>query len=290
VIEIEDLIYRYDPALPAVLDGISLHIPEGVYVALIGPNGCGKTTLARHLNGLILPTSGMVRVDGMDTRNNRNLTDIRKAVGMIFQSPENQIVGTTVEEDVAFGPGNLRLSPAKIRTLVDEVLALVGLAGYEARHPHTLSGGEKQLLALAGVLAMAPRYVILDEPTSSLDPMSKEKVLSIVKTLNDNGIGILHITHNMDDVTSAERVIVIDKGRVAADGSPADIFCRIEWLKSLGLAPPRITELMWRLREADESTHSAVFTIEEALQRINTRMVRSAAGRAGEAGEMTSYE
>jgi energy-coupling factor transporter ATPase len=290
MIEIDKLTYTYDPSLPPVLERINLRIAEGEYVALIGPNGCGKTTLARHLNGLALPTTGRVMVDGLDTGSKRNLSDIRRRVGMIFQNPENQIVGTTVEEDVAFGPGNLRLPPARIRTLVDAALARVGLTGYEARLPHTLSGGEKQLLAIAAILSMTPRYVILDEPTSSLDPVSKERVLSIVKALNRGGIGIIHITHNMEDVTSADRVIVMEKGRVAADGAPEDVFCRIEWLKSLGLAPPRITELMWRLGKLADDTNPAIFTIDEAIERITSRLHHLNTGRADPPGEMALRE
>jgi biotin transport system ATP-binding protein len=281
MIEIENLTHRYDPSQPSALDGITLHLREGEYVALIGPNGCGKTTLARHLNGLILPASGRVSVDGMETRDRRRIAEIRRRVGMIFQNPENQIVGVTVEEDVAFGPGNLRLPPAEIRTLVDRALALVGLTSYESRQPHTLSGGEKQLLALAGILSMTPRYVILDEPTASLDPVSREKVLSIVASLNKTGIGIIHITHSMEDVTSADRVVVMDKGRIAADGTPSDVFRRVGWLKSLGLAPPRITELMWRLCGEGEESGPAVFTIEEALGRIIARAAAPTRGPTG---------
>ncbi len=285
MIEIENLVYSYDPALPPVLDGVCLRIAEGEYLALIGPNGCGKTTLARHLNGLLSPTSGTVLVDGMDTRVRRNLPAIRKRVGMIFQNPENQIVGTTVEEDVAFGPGNLGLPSPQIRTLVDEALALVDLAGYETRHPHTLSGGEKQLLALAGILSMTPQYVILDEPTSSLDPTSRKKVLSIVKTLNDRGIAIIHITHSMEDVARADRIAVIDKGRVAAEGLPSDIFYRIDWLKSLGLAPPPVAELMWRLREGRDAGGRAVLTIDEAVEELMSFGALSSTGAKASAGE-----
>jgi energy-coupling factor transporter ATPase len=290
MIEISKLAYTYDPSLPPVLNGISLRIADGEYVALIGPNGCGKTTLARHLNGLTLPTAGQVTVDSLDTRSKRSLPDIRRKVGMIFQNPENQIVGTTVEEDVAFGPGNLQLPPPEIRTLVDTALAQVGLTGYEARHPHTLSGGEKQLLALAAVLSMTPSYVILDEPTSSLDPVSKERVLAIVKALNAGGMGIIHITHNMEDVTSADRVIVMAKGHVAADGTPREVFCRVEWLKSLGLAPPRITELIWRLRNRGDDTNPAVFTIDEAIERITSHLGRLNTGRAEPPGETVLRE
>jgi energy-coupling factor transporter ATPase len=272
MIEVKGLAYRYDRSLPPVLNGINLRLQEGQYVALIGANGCGKTTLARHLNGLAAPTSGSVSVDGMDTRDRQHLAEIRRRVGMIFQNPENQIVGATVEEDVAFGPGNLRLPPDQIRALVTKALQMVGLTGYEMRHPQTLSGGEKQLLSLAGILSMTPRYVILDEPTASLDPVSREKVLSIVAALNKSGIAIIHITHTMDEVTGADRIIVMDRGTILADATPSDIFCRIEWLKSLGLAPPRITELMCRLGVGRDDLGSAVFTLEEAVARLSSRI------------------
>jgi biotin transport system ATP-binding protein/energy-coupling factor transport system ATP-binding protein len=268
MIEIQDVTYGYGSSLQPVLNGVTLRFGEGQYIGLIGPNGCGKTTLARHLNGLITPTSGSVLVDGMDTRRRQNLAEIRRRVGMIFQNPENQIVGVTVEEDVAFGPGNLRLLPSDIRARVSSALATAGLTGYEGRHPQALSGGEKQLLALAGILSMMPRYVILDEPTASLDPVSKNKVLSILTALNKSGIGIIHITHGMDEVTSADRIVVMSKGRVAADGTPSDIFRRIGWLKSLGLAPPLVSELMCRLDETWGDNGATVFTVEDAMSRI----------------------
>jgi energy-coupling factor transporter ATPase len=286
MIEVRGLTYKYDHSPLPVLNVIDLSVEEGQYVALIGPNGCGKTTLARHLNGLVIPTGGDVRVDGMETREKRHLAEIRRRVGMIFQNPENQIVGATVEEDIAFGPGNLRLPPREIRPLVADALRTVGLAGYEKRHPYTLSGGEKQLLALAGILAMTPRYVILDEPTASLDPVSRKKVLAILATLHKNGIGIIHITHTMDEVTGADRVVVMEKGQIVADGTPADIFCRIGWLKSLGLAPPRITELMCGLEKAWGDNGKAVFTIEEAISKIRSMTAAAESHRPIPAGEV----
>ena len=275
MIAIERLVYGYEGSAP-VLDGVSLSIGEGEYIALIGRTGCGKTTLVKHLNGLILPASGRVSVDGMDTRDRRHLAEIRRRVGMIFQNPDNQVVGVTVEEDVAFGPGNLGLPPPEIRRRVDETLAGVGLTAHHARHPHTLSGGEKQLLALAGVLAMEPRYIILDEPTSSLDPSSRDRVLSMVRSLNDRGIAVIHVTHNMEDVTCADRVVVMDKGNIMAEGTPADLFCRVEWLKSLGLAAPRVTELLWRLHRIRGEVNPSVLTLDAALQEIEALVGRPA--------------
>jgi biotin transport system ATP-binding protein/energy-coupling factor transport system ATP-binding protein len=240
MIKIEDLLYRYAKDSPPALDRVSLAIGEGEHVALIGPNGCGKTTLAKHMNGLLLPMAGDVTVDGM-----------------------------TLEEDVAFGPGNLRLPPVEIRDRVDRALAAVGLTPYKDRHPHTLSGGEKQLLALAGILAMDPRYIVLDEPTSHLDPAAKSKVLAMMTGLKSRGITIIHATHAMEDAASADRVVVMDKGRIVADGDPAAIFSRVEWLKDLGLAPPPIAELLWRLRARGVMIEPGVFTMEEAVEALH---------------------
>ena len=268
MIQIESLHHSYPGADSALLGKVTLDIQDGEYLAFIGPNGCGKTTLARHLNGLLIPKEGRVTVDGMDTRDKRHLGEIRRRVGMIFQNPENQIVGTTVEEDIAFGPSNLRLPPAEIRTIVDEALATVGLTGCGLRHPHTLSGGEKQMLAVAGILAMKPKYIVLDEPTSSLDPVSREKVLSVVRSLNAAGIGIVHITHLMEDIVSAHRIVVLHEGMLAAEGTPQEILCRVDWLRSIGLAPPPVTDLMWQLHRKIPAIEHAAITVGEAVSRI----------------------
>jgi energy-coupling factor transporter ATPase len=278
MINIDSLVHRFAPSAPRVLDGITFTINEGEYVALIGPNGCGKTTLARHLNGLLQPTQGRILVDNLVTSDRGNLGEIRRLVGMIFQNPENQIVAVTVEEDVAFGPANLRLPAGEIRARVRNALDRVGLAGFESRHPHSLSGGEKQLLALAGVLAMEPRYIVLDEPTSSLDPAARERVLSIVRSLNQSGIGIIHITHQMEEVAHAHRVVVIDNGRVAANGLPADILSQVEWLRGLRLAPPRITELLWELAKKERALNPSAITMEDAIERMVEHMARLRSG------------
>ena len=269
MITIENLSYRYEGSDVPALGGLSLSLGEGEYVALIGPNGCGKTTLVKHLNGLLMPTGGAVSVDGMDTSDKKRLAEIRSRVGMIFQNPDHQIVGMTVEDDVAFGPGNLRLDPADLRKRVDRALSEVGLREYHGRHPHSLSGGEKQLLALAGVLAMDPRYVVLDEPTSSLDPASRTKVLAMVRGLKERGITIIHVTHHMEEVAGADRIIVMDKGRIEADDSPSIVFGRVEWLKSLGLAPPPLAELVWLLRRRGVDIGSPLCTLEEAADAIS---------------------
>jgi biotin transport system ATP-binding protein/energy-coupling factor transport system ATP-binding protein len=268
MIAIDSLVYRYGTGERVALDGVSLSIAEGERLALIGPNGCGKTTLVKHLNGLLVPTSGDVLVDGMNTRDKKKLVEIRRRVGMIFQNPDNQIVGMTLEEDVAFGPGNLRLPPAEIRGRVDRALAAVGLNGQGKRHPHSLSGGEKQLLALAGILAMEPRYLVLDEPTSSLDPAARGRVLAMIGELQSRGIGIVHATHVMEEAAWADRVVVMDSGRVVGEGTPPEIFGRATWLRDLGLAPPPMVELMWRLREAGVTVSQNALHMDQAIDEI----------------------
>ena len=235
MIRIEDLIYRYDAEPPDSLRGITLDIQEGLHTALIGPNGCGKTTLIKHLNALLFPRSGTVCVDGMATTDNSCVREIRRRVGMVFQNPDSQIVGMTVEEDVAFGPENLALPAAEIRKRVDESLARVGMTGLEKRAPHTLSGGEKRLLSIAGVLAMDPRYIAFDEPTAYLDPAGRQRVLEIIRQLNRGGMAIIHIAHDMRDIAGADRIVVMDRGEVLLAGTPEEVFEKEDLLAGIGL-------------------------------------------------------
>ncbi len=273
MIRVKNLSFAYENGTP-VLNELNLEIGESEYVALIGPNGCGKTTLIRHFNALLIPSAGEVQIDNLSTNTPKNLLEIRRRVGMVFQNPDNQIVGMSVEEDVAFGPGNLGLPSAEVRRRVDQALKMVGLTGLESRPPHTLSGGQKQLLALAGLLAMEPKVIVLDEPTSALDPEAKKVVLNLLKKLKRQGIGIIQITHSMDEAAMADRVLVMDKGELIADGSPGEILSRVEWLKSLGLAPPKITELMWQLQQGGEDVDTNIFSIDDAFEEITALLTR----------------
>ena len=268
VIRVQNLTFAYESGGPPIIKDINLVIREGEYVAIIGPNGCGKTTLIRTFNALLLPSKGEVLVDGLSTRDSKSLLEIRRRVGMVFQNPDNQIVGMSVEEDVAFGPSNLGLAAVEVRRRVDQALETVGLTGLQTHSPHALSGGQKQLLALAGLLAMNPKIIVLDEPTSSLDPAGKKKVLTLLRKLKRQGMGIIHVTHSMDEASIADRVLVMDGGELIADGSSSEILCRVEWLKSLGLAPPKVTELMWQLYQRGENINTEIFTIDAAVEEI----------------------
>jgi biotin transport system ATP-binding protein len=268
MIELRSITYTYDGQEAPALAGVSLEIREGEYVALAGPSGCGKTTLVRHLNALLVPTAGTVRVDGLGTGERRHHREIRRRVGMIFQHPDNQIVGMTVAEDVAFGPGNLALPPEEIRARVAAVLAQLGISSLAERAPHTLSGGEKRLVALAGVLAMRPRYIALDEPTAFLDPAGRCLALATMGRLHREGIGIVHITHDAGEMADAERLLVMEQGRIVHDGCPRDVFCRAE-LRGGWLARPPAMELMQRLNERGWALSARALTLEEACGEID---------------------
>ncbi|MFC1862412.1 energy-coupling factor transporter ATPase [Thermodesulfobacteriota bacterium] len=268
MIKVKNLNYYYDTQESPVLRNISFEFNKGEHIVIIGPNGCGKTTFIRHFNGLLAPTSGDVWVGENNTKDTRALRDIRQKVGMVFQNPDNQIVGMSVEEDVAFGPGNLGLPPEEIRKRVKDSLSLVGMTDYMKKAPHTLSNGEKQLIAIAGVLAMKPECIVLDEPTSYLDPSGRKKVANFIKGLNKDGITVIHVTHNMDEVVGADMIIVMDKGQILKHGKPAEIFAHPRWLKELGLEIPIITELIWRLREMGADISSDIMTIDTACAEL----------------------
>ena len=272
ILETKDLHFRYDEEegpSPVVLDGVNLQIQAGTFVAVLGHNGSGKSTLAKHMNAILLPTGGKVYVDGMDTADEEKLMDIRRTVGMVFQNPDNQIVANVVEEDVAFAPENLGVPPEEIRRRVDDALKAVGMYEYREHAPHLLSGGQKQRVAIAGVIAMQPRCIVLDEPTAMLDPIGRSEVLKTIKELNrTSGVTVVLITHHMDEAAQADRLVVMSKGKVMADGAPRQVFQRVEELKAVGLTVPETTELLWELRKAGVDVSLDALSDEECAQEL----------------------
>lgn len=254
IISVEHLAYTYPgvedtPGVPVFAD-LNLTIEEGSFVAVLGTNGCGKSTLAKHFNAILLPTGGKVYVCGIDTANEDRLITIRRNVGMVFQNPDNQIVANVVEEDVAFGPENLGIASPEIRRRVDSALKQVDMYEYRTHAPHLLSGGQKQRIAIAGVIAMEPKCIVLDEPTAMLDPRGRREVIDTIGRLNrEKGITVVLITHHMDEAAKAQRVVVLDKGKVAADGTPKEVFSQVELLHGIGLAAPETVELCWELNQ-----------------------------------------
>ena len=253
IIKTEHLTFRYtteEGVAPTVLDDVSLSIEEGSFVAVLGHNGSGKSTLAKHFNAILLPSGGKVYVDGLDTADEARLLDIRRQIGMVFQNPDNQIVASVVEDDVAFAPENLGVPPAEIRERVDAALKAVGMTEYAHHAPHLLSGGQKQRVAIAGVLAMRPRCVVLDEPTAMLDPVGRAEVMSTLLELKRKfGITLVLITHHMDEAAQADRLVVMHDGHIVADGAPSEVFQDVEYLRSLGLEVPETVGLMYELRK-----------------------------------------
>ena len=267
ILQTENLTFRYtteEGVAPTVLDGVSLSIRAGEFVAVLGHNGSGKSTLAKHFNAILLPTAGKVYVDGMDTCDEDKLLDIRRRVGMVFQNPDNQIVASVVEEDVAFGPENLGVPSAEIRERVDQALAAVGMTEYARHAPHLLSGGQKQRVAIAGVLAMRPECIVLDEPTAMLDPVGRKEVLDTIRRLNaEAGITVVLITHHMDEAAQADRLIVMHDGHIMADGRPEQVFQNVDGLRSLGLEVPEPVALLYELRQSGVDVPLTALTVDE---------------------------
>ena len=251
------------------LDNVTLSIEKGSFVVVLGHNGSGKSTLAKHMNAVLLPSGGAVYVEGMDTKKEELLLEIRRRVGMVFQNPDNQIVANVVEEDVAFAPENLGVPTAEIRRRVDDALAAVGMTEFTRHAPHLLSGGQKQRVAIAGVIAMEPECIVLDEATAMLDPYGRREVLDTVHRLNrERGITVVHITHHMSEAEDADRVIVMNDGVVAMDGAPREIFSRVEELQALGLAAPDTVELLRRLNRHGMDLPLTAITVDECARAI----------------------
>ena len=273
MIETKDLTYTY-PAPegetnPPALRGVSVTIEKGSFTVVLGHNGSGKSTFAKHLNAVLLPCGGAVYVEGMDTRDERMLLEIRRRTGMVFQNPDNQIVANVVEEDVAFGPENLGVPTKEIRRRVDDALAAVGMEQFARHAPHLLSGGQKQRIAIAGILAMEPECIVLDEATAMLDPAGRREVIDTVRRLNrERGITVVLITHHMAEAESADRVIVMNDGQVAMDGAPHDVFAQVDRLHELGLAAPDTVELLHLLREAGIDVPLTGLTVDECADTI----------------------
>ena len=251
MIECSDLFFEFeDEKGKSVLKGINLNIAKGEFLAVLGHNGSGKSTFAKLLNGIYIPSSGSVKVDGKNTSDEESIFEIRKNVGMVFQNPDNQIVATVVEEDVAFALENLGIQSAEIRERVDSALKSVGLYEERKKAPHMLSGGQKQRVAIAGVIALRPSYIVLDEPTAMLDPVGRAEVMEVLHKLkNEFGLSVILITHNMDEAAEADRIVIINDGEVICDGKPPEVFSQVEMLKSVGLDVPQTTELLYELRK-----------------------------------------
>lgn len=281
MVEFKDVYFEYgthaagQPSTPAV-NGITESIREGEFVVVLGRNGSGKSTMARLMNALLLPTGGTVWVDGMNTAEGDKIWEIRRTLGMVFQNPDNQLVATTVEEDLAFGPENLGLDPSEIRRRIDAAARYVGMEEHMKHSPHMLSGGQKQRVAIAGILAMEPKCIVLDESTSMLDPRGRKEVIDLIRTLNrEKGITIILITHHMEEAVHADRVLVMDRGRIAMQGTPREIFSRVDELKKLGLSVPQVTQLMHELKAKGLVQAGTALTLEEAEESLKAVLKKS---------------
>ncbi|MBQ7563058.1 MAG: energy-coupling factor transporter ATPase [Lachnospiraceae bacterium] len=251
------------------VDSVDLVIEQGDFIAILGHNGSGKSTLAKHMNAILYPTEGVIYVDGMDTCDQDKLWDIRQTTGMVFQNPDNQIIGTVVEEDVGFGPENMGVPSKEIRERVEESLKAVGMYEYRAHSPNKLSGGQKQRVAIAGVLAMHPKCIVLDEPTAMLDPKGRREVIRAARALNDvEKITVILITHYMEEVIYANKVFVMDQGKIVMSGSPKEVFSRVEELKEIRLAIPQVTELAYELRQAGIPLPPGILSEEELVEEL----------------------
>ena len=272
IITIENLIFEYtrgDESQPVrAIDNLNLEIERGSFTAIIGKNGSGKSTLAKNLNGLLLPTEGVIYVDGFDTRDDDNIWNVRQTAGMVFQNPDNQLVSAIVEDDVAFGPENLGIEPAEIRRRVDKALEDVNMGQFKKKAPHLLSGGQKQRIAIAGVVAMKPKCIIFDEPTAMLDPKGRAEIMSIIDELHAEGITVILITHFMDEAVRADRVIIMHEGHILLDGTPQEVFEQEELIRSVNLDVPLMVEIGANLRKAGIDVPEEIITEEKMVEFI----------------------
>ena len=265
-IVVKNVCYKYAQAKDLALKNINLKINPGEFVAIIGPNGSGKSTLAKLFNGIFAPTQGDILVDGLNTKDAEHIWEIRQKAGMVFQNPDNQIVATVVEEDVAFGPENLGIAPEEIRRRIKEALDVVELSDFAKHAPHLLSGGQKQRVAIAGIIAMRPDCIILDEPTAMLDPVGRKEVIGTVKKLNETeGKTVVLITHFMDEAVQADRVLVMEKGKIVMEGKPTEIFSQVEKLVEIGLDVPQVTELAFKLQTQGVKIRQDILSVEEMV-------------------------
>lgn len=271
IVKVNNISFEYitDEAKLKAIDNLSLDVKKGEFVAIIGHNGSGKSTLSKNLNAILMPTEGNILIDGMDTKEEERLWDIRQTAGMVFQNPDNQIVATIVEEDVAFGPENLGIEPKEIRRIVEESLKSVGMYDLRGRQPHLLSGGQKQRVAIAGIIAMRPKCIIFDEATAMLDPSGRKEVMKTIKRLNkEENITVIHITHFMEEAVEADRVVVMEKGKKILEGNPREVFSEIKMLKEIGLDVPCMTELSSLLIEEGMNISSDILTVDEMVMEL----------------------
>lgn len=273
ILKVKNLIYDYcddEEGNVRAIDDVSLNVEEGQFIAILGHNGSGKSSLAKHINALLMPTEGTVWVDGIDTKDGKRLWDIRQTAGMVFQNPDNQIVSTMVEEDVAFGPENMAIPTAEIWKRVERALGAVNMKAFRKKSPLKLSGGQKQRVAIAGIIAMEPKCIVLDEPTAMLDPMGRSEVLETLHELNrEKGITIILITHHMNEATKADKIFVMDQGKVVMQGNPKEVFSKVEELKSYGLEVPQVTELGHMLKKSGLNIEDGILTVEDLMIQIN---------------------
>lgn len=271
IVNVNNISFEYitDESKFKAIDKLSLNVRKGEFVAIIGHNGSGKSTLSKNLNAILMPSEGDIVIDGINTKDEDKIWNIRQTAGMVFQNPDNQIVATIVEEDVAFGPENLGLEPKEIRKRVDESLKSVGIYELKDRQPHLLSGGQKQRVAIAGIIAMKPKCIIFDEATAMLDPSGRKEVMKTIKRLNkEENITTIHITHFMEEAVEADRVIVMEKGRKILEGTPKEVFCKVDMLKSIGLDVPYMTELSKELNQEGLNISNNILTVDEMVMEL----------------------